>query len=361
LRFTFKNRSPESIQIGGLGIPMVFNNVLNDRSLEEAHAKCSFYDRYIGEVAGYLQVTRLSGLGQALVVVPDGKTPFEAYNPILDKPDPWGAKPVFTDPTPRGITFEGFYEWMLHTQAYAENEWKAARPWNLPTGIELAPGESKTYGLKFLLSDSIRDIEKTLADNGRPVAIGVPGYIVPENMDARLFLKYLSKVKSTTVDPPGALTVDANGTAGAGWSAYTIHGRMWGRSRLTLTYEDGSVQTIQYFVTKPESEVVTDMGRFLTSNAWHDEAKDPFHRSPSVMTYDRELNQIVMQDSRVWIAGLGDEGGGGAWLAAIMKELVQPDKEELEKLQQFVDGVLWGGLQYKDGPHAYGVRKSLFY
>jgi len=79
------------------------------------------------------------------------------------------------------------------------------------------------------------------------------------------------------------------------------------------------------------------------------------------MTYDRETNHIVMQDSRAWIAGLGDEGGGGAWLAAMMKELVEPNPEELEKLQQFVDGVLWGGLQYKDGPHQYGVRKSLFY
>jgi Family of unknown function (DUF5695) len=361
LRFTVKNRSAESIQIGALGIPMVFNNVLNDRSLEQAHAKCSFYDPYIGEDAGYLQVTRLSGLGPALLVVPDGKTPFEAYNPILDKADRWGAKPVFTDPTPRGITFEGFYEWMVHTQAYAENEWKAARPWNPATVLELAPGESKTYGLKFLLSDSTRDIEKTLADNGRPVAIGVPGYIVPQNIDSRLFVKYSSKVKSTTVDPAGALRLEANGTLAAGWSAYTIQGKMWGRSRLTITYEDGSVQTIQYFVTKPESQVVADMGRFLTSKAWYEDAEDPFHRSPSVMTYDRELNQIVMQDSRVWIAGLGDEGGGGAWLAAIMKELVQPDKEELEKLQQFVDGVLWGGLQYKEGAHAYGVRKSLFY
>ena len=63
----------------------------------------------------------------------------------------------------------------------------------------------------------------------------------------------------------------------------------------------------------------------------------------------------------MWIAGLGDEGGGGAWLAAIMKQLVQPDNHELEKLQRFVDGVLWGGLQFKEGPHAYGVRKSLFY
>lgn len=361
LRFTLKNRSPENIQIGALGIPMVFNNVLNDRSLEEAHAKCSFYDPYIGEDAGYLQVTRLSGRGPALLVVPDGNTAFEAYNPILDKADRWGAKPVFTDPTPRGITFEGFYEWMVHSQAYAENEWKSARPWNPATAAELAPGESKTYGLKFLLSNSIREIEKTLADNGRPVAVGVPGYIVPQNIDARLFVKYSRKVKSTTVDPAGALTVDANGTLETGESAYTIHGKTWGRSRLILTYEDGSVQSIQYFVTKSESQVVADMGRFLTSKAWYEDTKDPFHRSPSVMTYDRELNEIVMQDSRVWIAGLGDEGGGGAWLAAIMKELVQPDKAELEKLQQFVDGVLWGSLQFKDGPHAYGVRKSLFY
>jgi hypothetical protein len=68
-----------------------------------------------------------------------------------------------------------------------------------------------------------------------------------------------------------------------------------------------------------------------------------------------------LQDSRAWIAGLGDEGGAGSWLAAIMKQFVQPDNEELGKLQQFVDSVLWGGLQSKDGPHPYGVRKSLFY
>ena len=129
---------------------MIFNNVLNDRTLDQAHAICSFYDPYIGEDAGYLQVTRLNGHGPALVVVPDGKTPFEAYNPILDHKGHWGAAPVFTDPTPRGITFEGFYEWMVHSQAYAENEWKNAQPWNPPTSLTLAPGESKTYGLKFL-------------------------------------------------------------------------------------------------------------------------------------------------------------------------------------------------------------------
>jgi Family of unknown function (DUF5695) len=359
LLFTLKNKSAELVEIGALGIPMIFNNVLNDRSLDDAHAKCSFYDPYLGEDAGYLQVTRLSGKGPVLLVVPKGNTPFEAYNPILDHPNPWGAKPIFTDPTPRSITFEGFYEWMTHSQAYAENEWKGVQEWNPPTSLTLKPGESRTYGVKFALSDSIRNIERTLAENHRPVAIGIPGYILPTDIKAKLFLKYTKAVKSVAVEPEGALSITKTALA-EGWAAYDVKGKQWGRSRLTVTYDDGLVQTIHYFVIKPESQVIADLGRFLTTKQWFVDQNDPFHRSPSVMTYNREANQIVMQDSRVWIAGLGDEGGG-AWISAMMKQFIQPDPEEIEKLQQFIDGVVWGGLQYKGGPNKYGVRKSLLY
>jgi hypothetical protein len=42
LRFTLNNKSSRPVQIGALGIPMIFNNVLSERSLEEAHAKFPF-------------------------------------------------------------------------------------------------------------------------------------------------------------------------------------------------------------------------------------------------------------------------------------------------------------------------------
>ncbi len=365
LRFVLKNKTAKPVQVGGFGIPMIFNNVLNDRSLEQAHEICSFYDPYIGEDAGYLQVTRLSGHGPALLVVPDGKTPFEAYSPILSKEETRGSNhwppPVFTDPTPRGVTFEGFYDWMVHSQAFAENEWKNGSQWNPPTALTLAPGESKSYGVKFLVSDSIRNLEKTLADNGRPVVVGIPGYVVPMDMNSRLFVRYAKAVKSTAVEPAGALDIKKTAPTAGGWNSFTLTGKTWGRARLTLTYEDGLVQTIHYLVIKSEAQTVADMGHFLTTKQWFLDPNDPFHRSPSVITYDRETNQAVRQDSRVWIAGLGDEGGAGSWLAAIMKQLGQPNKEELDKYAQFFDGVLWGGLQYKDGPLQYGVRKSLFY
>ena len=360
LRFELHNPGEVSVEIGALGIPMVFNNILTDRSLDEAHAVSSFHDPYIGRDAGYLQVTRLSGHGPALLVLPLGDTPFEAYNPLL------------SDPTPRSVTFEGLYEWMAHSLAYAEDEWGEADPWNPPTSATLTPGESRSYGVRFHLADEIREIESTLLANRRPVAVGVPGYVVPMDIEARLFLKHAAGVRSLEVDPPGALTITRSGNpavtamaaadpAASGWLAYDVRGRAWGRARLTVTWEDDLKQTIHYKVIKPAVDVVADLGRFLTTEQWFENPDDPFGRSPSVISYDYDEKSHVTEDNRAWIAGLGDEGGSGSWLAAIMKQFVQPDLAEVAKMQRFVDEVVWGGLQYDEGELAYGVRKSLFY
>ena len=347
LRFELKNKTSQPVQLGALGIPMIFNNMITGRNLKEAHEKCSFSDPYIGQDAGYLQVTRLSGLGPALLVVPDGQTPFEAYQ-------------LLTEPTRPGQTFEGAFAWMVHTQAYAEDEWRGVDQWNPPTMTTIAPGATKSYGVKFLLAGEIRKIESTLAENGRPVAIGIPGYVLPMDIDGRLFLKHNRKVTQLAAHPAGALEIKKDKFTGQ-WQTYSVRGKTWGRARLTITYDDRSTQSISYYVTKPSTEAVADLGNFLFTKQWFDDPTDPFHRSPSVMSYDRETNKIVTQDSRVWIAGLGDEGGSGSWLAAAMKEFSQPRKEEVAKYEQFIDRVLWGGLQYNDGSNKYGVRKSLFY
>lgn len=361
LRFFLRNKTEQPVEIGALGIPMIFNNIITGRTLVQAHAACSFFDPYIGEDAGYLQVTRLNGHGPALVVVPLDKTPFEAWSPIINERTSDAGRPVFFDPMRPSTTFEGFYDWMVCSKAFAETEWKDATPWNPPTSVTIAPSHATAFGVKFLVSPEIRGIENTLIENGRPVAIGIPGYVLPTNLDTRLFLKYSKGVKSINVEPQGAIAITRDAPTARGWTAYALRGKSWGSARLVITYSDGLVQAIAYRVIKPEAEAVADMGRFLTTRQWFADASDPFHRSPSVMSYDRKDNKIVTQDSRVWIAGLGDEGGSGSWLAAAMKEFGLPSKEEIDKYQQFVDGVLHGGINYKDGPMPYGVRKSMFY
>lgn len=348
LRFDIINRTDNEIEIGHLGIPLVFNNILTDRSLAEAHEKCSFSDPYTGLDAGYVQVTRLKGNGPALVVVPSGKTPFEAYQ-------------LLKEPTRPQQTAEGMFEWVVRSRADAERDWGKAEPWNTPTSEILKPKTKRIVGLRFLLSDKIQTIERTLADNARPVAVGIPGYVLPTDIDGKLFLRSTKKVSKVTVEPSNAMTVTRQKALPNGWQAFEVHGTGWGRARLNVEYADGSRQTIQYCVTKPAAAAVADLGRFLTTKQWYENPADPFKRSPSVMGYDRETDKIVEQDNRVWIAGLGDEGGGGSWVAAAMKQFVQPDAVEISKFERFIDGVLWGGLQYKDGPNKYGVRKSMLH
>ncbi|MBP8302777.1 MAG: LamG domain-containing protein [Phycisphaerae bacterium] len=358
LKFVLTNRTDSAVQIGAIGIPMVFNNYITGRNLTQAHEICSFPDPYVGLDAGYLRVARLKGCGPTLLVVPQGKTPFEAYNPLLN------------EPTQRSQTFEGFYEWLVHSQAWAENEWSKTQPWNEPTMRQLDPGDSVTYGLRFLVSDEIRHIDRTLEANRRPVAIGVPGYILPQGLEGRLFLKYPAAVQSVVSEPAGAIQCTQDKDTSGAWQAFTLQGRTWGRARLLVTYADGTRQSIHYTVTKPMAEAVADLGRFLFTRQWYTDANDPFGRAPSVISFDREANRPVLQDDRVWIAGLQDEGGAGSWLAAAMKEFGRPDAGEVAQFEQFVDGVLWGKIQYsepffnsdvKRTHPAYSVRRSLFF
>ena len=349
MNFELKNTTNKQIEIGALGIPMIFNNILEGNTLEEAHSKNVFFDPYIGEDAGYLEVKRLSGKGPVLLVLPHENMPFEAYRPLLD------------DPTRRSIVFEGFYEWMPYSKAYAQDEWKGAKEWNPPTSLFLKPGEKKVFSLKFVLTDKVENIKQKLIEQNRPYAVSVPGYVLPMDVKSQLFLKYNSPVSTMEVDPKGALSIKDKGLTNSGYGHYEIQGQNWGRVRLLITYKNGLTQSINYKVIKPEKEVVSDLGNFLTTKQWFDTPGDPFHRNPSVITYDYETKKQVTQDSRAWIAGLSDEGGAGSWLAAMMKEYVEPDKSEIEKLQQFIDSTLWGGIQYKDGDKKYGVKKSIFY
>jgi hypothetical protein len=360
VRFTLTNTSAERVEVGGLGFPMVFNNILTDRSLEEAHAKASFVDPYIGMDAGYAQVTRLNGKGPALLVLPESGTPLEAWRPVESvKKAPVGD--IFTDRGDRVQTAEGFYDWTVASLGFAQKDWaKASWQWNRPTSFTLAPGQSRTFGLRFILSPSIRAIDRTLAAQGQPVAIGVPGYVIPADLPATLFLKSRQPVARIDSWPDAALQAQQEPSAND-WQRFKVSGRGWGPARLNIRYRDGRVQAIHYYLTKPLDRIMNDLGRFATTRQWFSDRSDPFHRAPAILTFDREANRIVTQDRRAWIAGMSDEGGAGAWVSAIAEQLDNPDPNQVAKLERLVDRTVWGKLQVSSGPHVGGVKKSLFY
>ncbi|KAM0278198.1 hypothetical protein ACHAQH_005313 [Verticillium albo-atrum] len=356
LRFTIENAGNATIELGSLGFPAEFNSIFTHREPVEMQQTCSLSDPYIGLDAGQIRVTPVNpirGSRAALVVTPLGgtRTPLEAYRNLVE--------PSFQDTGYGSQTFEGFYEWQVLSRAWAENEWTAAQqgPWNTPSSRTLESGEELQFGVRFTIATGgVRGFDEAVRSTGTPTALGIPGYLLARDLPGQLFINATSAVSSFSSEPMGALQIDKNDD-----ESYTVTPSnaksTWGRVRLEIKYADGKVQTIHYFITKPTTEALADMGKFLFNEAWFTDESDPFNRTPSVMTYDYEVGAIVEQDSRAWVAGLSDEGGTGAYVAAAMKQVLQPDAEEVAKLDAFVNKVVWGQIQLEN----YSVRKSIFY
>ncbi|EEB89967.1 hypothetical protein MPER_11886, partial [Moniliophthora perniciosa FA553] len=327
LLFDVTNSQNTAVEIGALGAPLEFNNIFSDRDAAATNTLCSVFDPYIGQDAGYVQVTPLLGTLPPLVVLPVGKSPLEGWRFL---PESTSGAPFY-----QSQTFEGLYEWQFHTLAYAQNEWSQVKLGHM--------------GFSFGLHPLSAELTK-LSTSNRPVAVTVPGTILPTDQTGKLFLHAPSAVQSISVSPSGALSWATNSEAkSAGWVGYSITARTWGRARLSITYADGSVQTVHYYVTKAATQTLGDLGNFLTTAQWYTNTADPFKRAPSVISYDREVNSYVLNDPRVWISGLEDEGGAGAWLAALMKQFAQPNAAEVTKLQQFIAQTLSKTIQNSDG------------
>ncbi|KAI8166456.1 hypothetical protein K4K49_005914 [Colletotrichum sp. SAR 10_70] len=347
LRFQITNSGDEDVEIGGLGFAAAVNNIFTKRNVSDVNEKCSFMEPYVGQDAGHLRVLPLNGVGPALVITPLYKTPLEAYRWLWE--DNKGETRIGSN------MWEGFFEWTVHSKAWAENEWKNVEPWNTPTNAVLKPGESRRYGVRFTaVNEGVQKIDAAIASTETPNAISLPGYIIPRDSAATLHLQTGLGINSLFTSPPDALQVIDRGN-----NTYTVQpsSSTWGRVRLNVDYDNNTTQTIHYYITKSAAETVSDLGTFLTTEHWFVDDSDPFGRSPSIMGYDGEKGAIIEQDKRTAPAGLSDEGGAGAYVAAAVKQTFQPNAAEITKLEEFVDKVLFKTIQDEN----YAVKRGLFY
>ncbi|KAF2623398.1 hypothetical protein BU25DRAFT_414403 [Macroventuria anomochaeta] len=346
VRFNITNNGNGSVELGSLGLPVSINNIFTGRSAEETQDKCAFADPYIGLDAGYVRVSHLEGTSNALVITPIGATKFEAWRFLREPQGNFGYQ---------SQTFEGNYEWQIHSLAYAQNEWNSSKPWNEPTSKPLQSGEVYSVGLRFSIAEKIQTIEDAVIKTGSPLAVGIPGYVVPADSSARLYLNHTSPVKN--IDAGGAFTITELSSSDSAYKLTPV-ASAWGRARVTISYEDGKTQTVHYKITKTAPSALADMGHFFSTAAYFNDTSDPFYRAPSIMTYDREVNKIVEQDARVWFAGISDEAGTGAYLGTAMKQFAQPNAEELSVVDEFVHETVVGTLQQNS---SFGVIASAFY
>lgn len=352
LTFELKNSQKTSLELGGLGFPMESDSIFTNRTAVDINANCSLIDPNIGLDAGYLRFTRINGANPAMVVTPlNLDTSFEGWGFLMENDTVGGSTGYQTE------TFEGLYQYMPHTLAYIEEEWNATKPWNLPTSKILAPGETLTVGLRFTVADRIEDIENTVASLGVPVAKGVPGYVVPQDITAKLYLTGNVAISSVFTDPPNSFQVQL---VSPNELELTPASNAFGRVRLTIQYKDGKNQVINYHVSKSAPEAIYQVGQYLNSKHWwtNNGAPDRFGRAPSFMLIDHSdgVGELVLQEERVWLCGECHEAGA-SWLTAAIKQVAQPDAAQVGNLESFAHEVLWKTIQIP----SLGVRQSIFW
>ncbi|KAE8328079.1 hypothetical protein BDV39DRAFT_204480 [Aspergillus sergii] len=356
LIFNFTNLESTPIELGGLSFPLEVDNIFTQRTPEFVQQYCSFIDPYIGLDAGYAQVRRLTGTGPNMVITPFiAGTHFEGWQFLSESK----AQPLKYQST----TYEGGYGWVVHTKAYVEDEWADAQPWNNPSSRILTPNETASYGLRFTIVPSVSEIESTVSSLGFPVAIGIPGYIIPKDTVGRLYLNLTARPSSISATPIDALQFTELAVPPSTWIGYSVTASdfAFGRVRVSITYSDGRTQTLHYWVTENSTAIVDRLGEHASAKQWFTDASDPFKRAPSIMSFNNETDDLVLQEGRAWIPGLSDEGGAGSFVLMAMKQTMNPVTAEINQLEEFVEKTVWGGLQYSTGDNTNGVKKSLFY
>ena len=252
--FVLKNGGTTPVEVLSWSAIMGFTDMsvhqAGKRTLDTMAADLVMIDPAICGQHGFISVTRMTGEGAVLLVVPENGTDFQAY----------------PNESPPSL--------MSLSKGHAEAEWKNASgaPWVEPSSVTLQPGASQTFSYRFLVADSIRTKDAALAAAGFAVLQAVPSYSIGTDMKSAL-LHVLpprgATIASTKVEPPSILSLGKPGHAYSnGFYALSVQGHVPGRARVTVTYSDGTSHIASYFVMPPLNRHVQQYSKFLAETAW---------------------------------------------------------------------------------------------
>lgn len=377
VRWRLENNGTQALRVGGLGFSLVPDATWGGLNLTHVAASLSFADAHAGGERGSVTWTRADGSASLVVSPLDARhapTPLEAYRPVLED---------------TAAVAWGTYEWTAHTAAWA-SEWAENRqtpflampddanhkaawpspksPWpcwhgnetfyrpnprllNAPTAATLGAGKAREYALRFtLVREGPRARDAALRDAGEPVLKGVPGYVLPTDMESAALFVWPPvgvKLRGASVDDATVLRVtkpslsdDADPSSPI---RLAVRGLARGRATINATFSDGTWSSVQYYVLPPLDSLVASFGEFSANVGWLPaDFPDPFGRSASVMPWDREDGVHVLQDGRPFVVGLSDDAGGGATLGLATKVALSPTPLEVERLDEYVNLTLDG-------------------
>jgi hypothetical protein len=233
------------------------------------------------------------------------------------------------------------------------------------TALELAPagrsGSKVSYGFRMQWAGSYEELRDLLCREGLFDIRVVPGMTVPENLTARFSLHTKAKVEEIRPEFPGRTRVRNLPSPAPDTLVYEAAFGKLGENMLTIIHDGGRKTYLELFVTEPMETLIKKRARFLVEkqqirdpSKWWNGVYAPYDMAAKVVrTID---DPDIFLDRMVYVLTCDDPGLSKApYIAA--KNVVFPERKEIESLEYYLKNFVWGGLQRRDDepPYPYGV------
>lgn len=326
-RITLHNVSAVPVEIGDLMLPLPMNNIAGAAKDDgNAVLKHSFVSGH----GSHLFWMRRNSVGPYLLLMPERDTQLEYWD--------MAAAENHDD---------GYCVYIHAAAAAAESAAKGTR-WRIPvTNLMLAPGERRSYALRFsLVADYAAARDAIAAAGGIDVEV-VPGMTVPSDLFVTLALRSSDPIHGIDAEHPAATQIEPLGER-AGRQLYRVRFGRLGENRLTIRHGDARLTHLEFFATEPLETLIAKRGAFIAAHQHRDPTK--WYRG-LLGEWNMQSQTLLGPDTydqikgwRIYEVTCDDPGlSKPAFLAA--KNAEHPVQAEVTALDDYIEHFVWGGLQ----------------
>jgi hypothetical protein len=246
--------------IGDWGYPLPFNEfwTAGDAIYETRAVDHSF----TGKNSSYLYVTRPSGIGSFLLMVPEDDT-----GAGFEYQDHWRTAEHSSSSETAWCQDQSGWQNGLNVFYIHSDSIKSTNRGYLPnTSLTLAASASKTYSFKFFKVADEAAMKAKLYSEGLIDVTVVPGMIVSTDMTAKFDLHTSKTINSITAKYPSATTITSLGTVSDNHKLYSIWMSTLGQNDITINYGSGETTTLQFYVIEPLGTALQRHSSFMVNS-----------------------------------------------------------------------------------------------
>ncbi|MGD9930336.1 MAG: DUF5695 domain-containing protein [Mangrovibacterium sp.] len=353
--FSVTNILDHPLEIGELGIPLQVND--NYRSLyenitpDEAHAQNLtsikqtlihqqrvFAHHYAGGHSSYTIIQRPMGDENLLLIHPVGNTAFESvYGNALE---------LYSTVMNSNMGRMGMGMGMG-----MRTDWV-----NGNTSLMLEPGETRTFSLRFKFIKDYPEIREELYQAGNLGVRVLPSMVAQENTPVYVDVKTREPITEIKALSDGITVTNRKSVTGRDLLTFSFSGQ--GQKTVRLKYGNGKWTTLLFYCTNDVASMLKARGRFIAERQFLEDPDDPYHRNHMFLPFDHEIGSTYREATDVWEVGGSDEFGFSEPLFLAEKNVYYPSREEVEKLEMYVDDCLF---KYIQDPETYKVACSIYW